>query len=244
MQGSSEQLGDGFGDDIFVCVSVGLRSATLFGVRLAAELAITLGFVLAAFVFYVLVWTGHQTAVAQDGLKDDFHAAQDKHGGKKAAADEKPQSGEGLGILHIPALGEDWEWVVVEGVTDEDLARGPGHFPDTAMPGEVGNFAVAGHRATHGEPFANLDRLAVDDVIVVETVDGWLTYRVMWERILSPSATEVLAPVAGHPGDKASQRTLTLVTCHPRWGSSERLVIGAQLVERRGAAAGPPAAIA
>lgn len=225
-------------------MSVGLTSATRFGIRLVAELAITLGVVLAALVFYILVWTGHQTAQAQGDLKDDFHAQQSKHsGGKKAAAVEAPESGEGLGILHIPALGDDWEWVVVEGVTDDDLARGPGHFPETALPGEVGNFAVAGHRATHGEPFANLDRVGVDDVVVVETVDGWLTYRVMWQRILSPSATEVLAPVAGHPGDKASQRTLTLVTCNPRWGSSERLVIGAQLVEERAAAAGPPDAI-
>ena len=78
----------------------------------------------------------------------------------------------------------------------------------------------------------------------METVEGWLTYRVMWQQILSPRAVEVLEPVAGHPGEKASQRTMTLVTCHPRWSSSERLVVGAQLVERRGAAAGPPAAIA
>ena len=75
---------------------------------------------------------------------------------------------------------------------------------------------------------------------MVETVDGWLVYEVMWERILSPSATEVIAPVAGHPGDEANQRTMTLVTCHPRWGSSERLVIGTQLIEQRDPAAGPP----
>ncbi len=77
----------------------------------------------------------------------------------------------------------------------------------------------------------------------METVDGWLTYQVMWERILSPTATEVLAPVAGHPEDAAKQRTMTLVTCNPRWGSSERLVIGTQLVERRTTADGPPSAL-
>ncbi|MGB0102348.1 MAG: class E sortase [Nocardioides sp.] len=209
---------------------------------MVAELAITLGVVLAAFVFYVLVWTNHQTAAAQDDLKDDFHAEKDARpqGAAQANAVDAPDSGEGLGILHIPALGNDWSWVVVEGVSDDDLARGPGHFPETALPGRVGNFAVAGHRSTHGEPFADLDALAVGDDVVVETVDGWLTYQVMWERILTPTATEVLAPVSGHPGDKASQRTMTLVTCHPRWGSSERLVIGAQLVERRGVDAGPP----
>ena len=213
---------------------------------MVAELAITLGVVLAAFVFYVLVWTNHQTAAAQDDLRDDFKAQQSDRSDSAAKKErlEAPESGEGLGILHIPALGADWEWGVGEGGSDEDLARGPGHFPETALPGEVGNFAVAGHRATHGEPFANLDRVGVGDELVVETVEGWLTYRVMWQQILSPRAVEVLEPVAGHPGEKASQRTMTLVTCHPRWSSSERLVVGAQLVERRGAAAGPPAAIA
>lgn len=220
---------------------------TRFTIRAAAEIAITVGLVLAVFVFYLLVWTNHRTAAAQDDLRSDFQAQQHdgkhdgKHGAQKAAA---PESGEGFGILHIPALGKDWSWVVVEGVGDDDLALGPGHFPQTALPGEVGNFAVAGHRATHGEPFAELDKLAEGDPIVVETVEGWLVYDVTWVRILSPSATEVLAPVAGHPGERASQRTLTLVTCNPRWSSTERLVVGAQLVERRTATDGPPASIA
>lgn len=219
----------------------GVGSALRFAVRLGAELAITGGAILAAFVFYLLVWTNHQTAQAQDALLDDFRADKQhaqQHGSKDEP--EAPDSGDGLGVLHIPALGGDWEWVIVEGVGDDDLADGPGHFPGTALPGEVGNFAVAGHRSTHGEPFANLDRVSVGDEVVVETVEGWLVYEVMWERILAPSATEVLAPVAGHPGDKAKQRTMTLVTCHPRWGSSERLVIGAQLIERREPGAGPP----
>jgi len=215
---------------------------TRFTIRAAAEIAITVGVVLAVFVFYLLVWTNHRTAAAQDSLRDDFHAQQQNadHAAEKGAA---PSSGEGFGILHIPALGQDWSWVVVEGVSDDDLAKGPGHFPETALPGQVGNFAVAGHRATHGEPFADLDQLEVGDPVVVETADGWLTYDVTWVRILSPTATEVLAPVAGHPGEKARQRTLTLVTCNPRWSSTERLVVGAQLVERRTAKDGPPSAL-
>lgn len=208
-----------------------------------AELAITAGVVLAVFVFYLLVWTNHRTEAAQADLADEFRVQQ-QSGVDPQDRFAAPESGEGLGVLHIPALGEDWSWVVVEGVGDDDLARGPGHFPGTAMPGSIGNFAVAGHRATHGEPFADLDRLEAGDDIVVETVDGWLTYEVTWVRILSPSATEVLEPVAGHPGQKATERTLTLITCNPRWSSTERLVVGASMVERRPADAGPPAAIA
>ncbi len=226
-------------------MSATLHSAFTSGIRLVAELAVTAGLVLVAFAFYLLVWTNQQTAAAQRGLLDDFHD-QSKGVAKaeKPGELQQPDAGEGFGVLHIPRLGEDWEWVVVEGVTDDALSQGPGHFPGTALPGQVGNFAVAGHRATHGEPFADLDRLEVGDQVVVESVGEWLTYEVTWERIVSPSATEVVEPVAGYPGATPEQRTLTLVTCHPRWGSSERLVVGAQLVERRTAASGPPAAIA
>lgn len=194
---------------------------------------------LAAFVIYLLVWTDHQTAVAQSGLLRTFetqaHAA--AHTTTKTI---KTEDGHGIGVLRIPALGKHWRWVVVEGVSLDDLAKGPGHFPGTAMPGEVGNFAVAGHRATHGEPFAYLDKLEVGDKVFMQTVNGWYVYRVTWQRIIPPTATEVLDPVAGHPGTTASARTMTLVTCNPRWGSTERLVYGAQLIERRSADAGPP----
>ncbi len=216
---------------------------TRFTIRATAEIAITVGLVLAVFVFYLLVWTNHRTAAAQDTLRDDFHAQQQSDDGGAQQKVTAPEAGDGFGILHIPALGKDWSWVVVEGVGDDDLARGPGHFPGTALPGKVGNFAVAGHRATHGEPFAHLDKLEEGDPVVVETVNGWLVYDVTWVRILCPNATEVLSPVAGHPGEKASQRTMTLVTCNPRWSSTERLVVGAQLVERRSATDGPPTAL-
>ena len=221
-----------------------LTDATRLGIRTIAELAVTGGLVLVAFVFYLLVWTGHQTAAAQSDLMDEFEkqAAHAQSDGK-ATPHTSPKAGDGLGVLHIPALGKDWAWVVVEGVQDDDLAKGPGHFPGTAMPGEIGNFAVAGHRSTHGEPFAYLDKLQVGDSVVMETVDSWYVYKVTWERILSPTATEVTDPVAGHPGQQATQRTMTLVTCNPRWGSSERMVFGAQLVEKRDASAGPPAVL-
>ncbi|WP_166392123.1 class E sortase [Nocardioides ochotonae] len=216
-----------------------LRTAFATGIRAVAELAITAGLVLLAFAFYLLVWTNQQTQAAQRDLMDDFRERAEG-GAQKASKESTPRAGEGFGVLHIPALGKDWEWVVVEGVSDSDLTRGPGHFPGTALPGQVGNFAIAGHRATHGEPFANLDQVGEGDRIIVETVGKWLVYEVTWSRIVSPSAVEVVEPVAGFPGAKPTARTMTLVTCHPRWGSSERLVLGAELVERYAAEAGPP----
>ncbi|WP_162799266.1 class E sortase [Nocardioides sp. 616] len=206
--------------------------------RLLAELMLTLGALLAALAFYLLVWTNVQTSYAQAGHLEEFRAEQRDHPkGHKA----KPKTGDGLNVLHIPRLGDDWEWVVVEGVALETLNDGPGHFPDTALPGKVGNYAVAGHRATHGEPFAQLDQLLEGDKVYVEAPDGWYTYEVTWSRIVAPTQLDVVAPVPGQPGRKPTAQTMTLVTCHPRWGSSERLVVGAQLVEQRSVAAGPPA---
>ncbi|MFI5429794.1 class E sortase [Aeromicrobium sp. UC242_57] len=209
--------------------------------RVFAELLLTAGALLAALAFYLLVWTNVQAAAAQDDLLQEFRSQQQKN---QPAGDVQRETGDGLNVLQIPRLGDDWKWVVVEGVDIKTLNKAPGHFPDTALPGQVGNYAVAGHRATHGEPFANLDRLVEGDKIYVEAPDGWFTYQVTWSRIIAPTHTEILAPVAGKPGEKAKARTMTLVTCHPRWGSSERLVVGAQLVEERSLAAGPPEEVA
>ena len=224
-----------------------MRNTIRAASRLVAELVLTLGLVLLLFAFYLLVWTNHRTAAAQDDLLADFRASTDTASAASTAATDEPRRpdpGDGLAVLHIPRLGADWEWVVLEGTDEDDLRDGPGHFSETAMPGRVGNFAIAGHRATHGEPFAYLDTLAEGDQVVVETGTEWLVYEVTWSRIMTPTSLEVLAPVAGHPGLKARQRTMTLVTCHPRWGSTERLIVGTQLVTRRTADAGPPASIA
>lgn len=200
----------------------------------------TAGFVLLLFAFYLLVWSNQRTAAAQDGLLADFRSQQSAAG---TSGPRAPDPGDGVAVLHAPTLGKDWQWVVVEGTDVSDLRNGPGRFSDSAMPGEVGNFAIAGHRATHGEPFADFDQISKGDQFVVETADEWLVYEVTWEQIVPPTAVEVLSPVAGYPDREATVPTMTLVTCHPRWGSTERLVIGSQLVERRTSAAGPPPSI-
>lgn len=204
--------------------------------RVSAELALTAGFVLLLFAFYLLVWSNQRTAAAQDDLLSDFR---DQESASSSSSPRAPDPGDGVAVLHMPKL-DDSEWVVVEGTDMSDLRNGPGRFSDSAMPGEVGNFAIAGHRATHGEPFARLDEVVEGDRFVVETRDSWLVYEVTWSQIVLPTAVEVLEPVAGYPGQEATVPTMTLVTCHPRWGSTERLVIGSQLVERRTTAAGPP----
>ncbi|MFC6151062.1 class E sortase [Mumia xiangluensis] len=204
--------------------------------RTAAELLVTGGVVVLLFAAYVVVWSDVQTAAAQVELRDDFKSQAQSADAPAPGTTATPEPlavppGDAMAVMRIPRLGDDWSWVVVEGVSDEQLNRGPGHFPETALPGQIGNFAIAGHRATHGEPFAHLDRMAPGDEIVVESIGVTYTYVVDTTEIVTPSDVGVLLPVPGKP-DKASRKArITLVTCNPRWGSSERLIVHGHLTE-------------
>lgn len=87
--------------------------------------------------------------------------------------------GQGFANLDIPVFGADYSFTIVEGTTAEDLYGNPGHYDDTQYPGELGNFAVAGHRVSKGAPFNALGTLNSCDAIVVETKDEWFVYRVL-----------------------------------------------------------------
>lgn len=205
-------------------------------VRGAAELLLTCGAVVLLFALYLVVWSDVQTAAAQGDLRDDFAKLTEqaepatKAEAAKAAAAPAPPVGTGIAQLRIPRLGEDWSWVVVEGVSTDQLKQGPGRFPDTTMLGQIGNAAIAGHRATHGEPFAHLDKLQAGDQIYVTTPTVTYTYEVTRQALVAPSEVDVLLPVPYKPDAKPRKARLTLVTCHPRWGSSERLIVHANLV--------------
>jgi sortase A len=218
---------------------------------------ITAGLVLLLFCVYQLFWTNVVANRAQaqvtDQLREDWQHGLSPVLSPPSSADPttKPASKvQGFAILHIPRLGENWSRPIVEGVRLTDLAEGIGHYPETALPGGIGNFAVAGHRATHGEPFRNLDELRPGDPIVVETRTEWLTYEVRspygdgrGHEIVNPNRIDVVAPVPKHPGATPTERLMTLTTCHPRWASKYRLIVYAHLVDRSPKADGPPAAL-
>lgn len=152
--------------------------------------------------------------------------------------------GNGVAILRVPRFGRNYAVVIVEGVGRADLRRGPGHYPGTALPGQVGNFAVAGHRTTYGAPFSRLGDLRVGDAVVLETRTAWLTYRVTTSRIVPPTAVSVTAPVPAAPGRRPSAALLTLTTCNPRYSDRERLVVFGALAQVAPKSAGLPPALA
>jgi sortase A len=131
--------------------------------------------------------------------------------------------GDVLARLEIPRIGEST--YVVAGVSVADLRRGPGHFPETALPGQTGNAAVAGHRTTYGAPFARIDELGAGDDVVLTVRSGQrYVYRVSAPPVIvAATAIDVLADTPG-------QATLTLISCHPKYTARDRIVVRAALV--------------
>jgi len=130
-----------------------------------------------------------------------------------------PAIGAPAGLLSIPAIG--LSMTLVEGVGTAQLRDGPGHYPDTPMPGEAGNVGIAGHRTTYLHPFYNLNELRPGDPIVITTVQGTFTYRVVDTVVVSPDDVSVVDPTP--------TPQLTLTTCDPRFSASHRMVVKATL---------------
>ena len=136
-------------------------------------------------------------------------------GGTVAARPIKLVTGQPFALLRIPAFGAQWRFAVVEGTTLAQLAEGPGHVPGTQLPGEPGNFAVAAHDITAGNPFMHLGRLRRGDGISVTTVNGTYQYRVLTERVVRYTDVGVLDSVPGEPRQRPVRQFITLITCTP-----------------------------
>ena len=132
-----------------------------------------------------------------------------------------------MALLRIPAFGADYEVPVLEGTDLDVLDEGIGHYPGTAAAGEVGNFAVAGHRVTHGQPFHRLLELGKGDQVVVETRTAVYTY-VLDEPprnlTVADTAGWVLDPVPGRPAAQPTRALITLTTCQDLFRSPDRSV--------------------
>lgn len=239
------------------------------GYRILSAVGKTLigaGVVLLLFVAYQLWGTGLEQAGHQGDLTDELGAvagevataggatgapAEDLDGVTAAFAEvdpltapplAPPAEGEPVGVLEIPRI--DVQQVMVEGVTKDDLKKGPGHYPGTPLPGQAGNAAVAGHRTTYGAPFHRIDELEPGDEIVASTPQGRFTYEVVapppdagldrgpgWFSV-RPSQVEVLDPT--------EEPVITLTACHPKRSARQRIIVQARLVGTPPAAAAAP----
>jgi sortase A len=208
---------------------------------------ITAGVLILLFVAYQLWGTGLREAQAQNELEHQFAEVLADAGDQRptttssttstTSTTEDPDApattaapetvpplepvpdGEATARIVIPKIGVDK--IVVEGVSLQVLKKGPGHFPETPLPGQEGNAAIAGHRTTYGAPFNRIDELEPGDEVTVETVQGSFRYLVSEQLIVAPTQVDVL-------DDKGDDR-LTLIACHPKYSARQRIVVVAQL---------------
>ena len=235
------------------------------------DVAITGVVVILLFMFYAGFVTNWKTLAEQNGLKNDLFASwktetvspAKKDGGLSYRTDVElvdVPKGKPMAHVSIPAL--DVDFTMVSGVRQSDLSKGPGHYPDSALPGERGNTAIAGHRFGHAGPFRYLDQLEACDEITIETGATVRTYSVLsldggaapecvtdedtrreleaypelpGRQIIKPTDVGVVDPVPHVEQDRASiapenqAPLLTLTTCHPEYGNTERMVVHAVL---------------
>jgi len=150
---------------------------------------------------------------------------------RNAAPAYERVSGEAFALIRVPRFGSDYVRPVVKGTDLSVLDEGVGHYEGTAAPGEVGNFALAGHRVTYAKPFGQIAELRRDDPVVIETRDTWYVYRVLRHLIVRPDQVDVVAPVPQQRGATPTKRLLTMTACHPRYSAEQRYVVIAELAQ-------------
>lgn len=144
----------------------------------------------------------------------------------------EPATGKAFALVSIPKIGVK-DYPLVQGIEDEQLAKGIGHYPGTAMPGGLGNFAIAGHRATHGEPFATFEDLRAGDKVYVQTADATYIYSLEYDIKVKPSGTWVIDKNPKNMPVDNTRKLITLTTCDPKWNSTHRWVWWGSLSEIR-----------
>ncbi|MFP3989181.1 class E sortase [Streptomyces sp. E11-3] len=236
-------------------------------VRTFSELCITGGAVIVLFVVYVVYWTGVKADSAMDGQIDQLQdrwaqgsisAPTDDRPSDDQPSDDRPsdaerpapapppayQDGKPFAVMYIPRFGSGWSKPVLEGTKAGTLKKGLGHYDKTAPLGERGNFSVAGHRRTYGDPFKDFPKLRPGDAIVLTDGTTWFTYRIANKPYKTlPTDVAVVDPVPEKSGFDGPGRYLTLTTCEPEWGSSHRLIVWAHLDATQPVERGKPAAL-
>ncbi|MGI8665461.1 MAG: class E sortase [Jatrophihabitans sp.] len=196
----------------------GARRGTADSIRMAlrglGQTLITVGLVLLLFVVYE-VWVSNYFADRKQNQIRHEYANAIKQGQDPLKGEDRLNlpigkqvvlpAGQGFANLYIPQFGKDFVKTVVQGTDDAALDRGPGHYVNSQVPGQIGNFAVAGHRVGKGEPFLNLDQLHPGDKIVVQTATNWYVYTVLGDQNAYAAALKI-----GNAGQRSAAVTASL----------------------------------
>lgn len=210
------------------------------------ELCITLGVLLFAFLTWQLWWTdvvaNRDQAAQVQSIENQFAAPTTTTPTTKPTGAPKPANlGDAFALVRIPRFGSKYVRPVHEGTTADILDKGIGHYTGTAQPGQVGNFATAGHRTTYGKPYADIANLRTGDKIVVETRTAYDVYVVTDHEIVLPTQVDVIYAVPGKPGVKATTAIMTMTSCNPKFSAAQRYIVHAKLDHTYTRAQGLPA---
>lgn len=231
------------------------RRLTVSGALLGlfAELLIVSGLVTGLYVFWQSFYTDYEGVKAQNKIVEQLdlpeapNGAAIKHTEAPPVIAQPDATATVFGTMMVPKWGSDYDRPIGEGTGREEVLNtiGLGHYPGTAMPGGIGNFAVAGHRVTYGKPLNRVAELVPGDSVVVRAtdkkgIDVFYVYEVTDHQIVTPDHVETIAPVPNQPDKAADGRYLTLTACHPMWSARERYVVHAKLKYWMNASDGTP----
>ena len=192
-------------------------------VRFVSHVLILSGVLLIADAGVTVAWQEPVSALAAGHQQQELEKSFEHP--SKAVLRRKPLPGDAIGRIRLPALHRSY--YVVEGDDAKNLQKGPGHYPDTKLPGEGGTVGVAGHRTTHGAPFRTIDKLRKGDRITMEMPYGTYVYRVQKTKIVDPTEVSVKRNVG--------YDRLILSACHPLYSAAQRIVVFARLESHRAA---------
>lgn len=214
------------------------------------ELLLTAGTVVLLFVlwFYWLNditsgWSQSQAGRELSSSWDSEDSTPERFGYSYGAPGERPEpleppvvptpsQGEVFAVLYVPRFGPDFSRPIAAGVDLVTILNneriGIGHYPESSDLGELGNFAIAGHRTSFGAPFGDIDQLEEGDRLYVETEEGWHIYQHTRSEIVAPTAVDVLLPMPRVFGAEPEKRVLTLTSCHPKFSDELRYIAYAE----------------
>jgi len=207
-------------------------------IRTAGEIFLTFGVIGLLFISYLIWGTALRADSAQRQLSTELNQEWRQAPVRGDAAGASPEqfdvaTGQPFAFITIPAFGPHWRFTLIQGTALAQLDLSPGHVPGTQWPGQVGNFAVAGHRVTAGNPFWSLPSLKAGDLVYIQTQLNQYTYRITGKQWVLPTDLGGLDPVPGHPAQHPVQRLITLITCDPAWTGTHRVIVTGVLISAK-----------
>jgi sortase A len=205
-------------------VTTGRRSPWRAVLRFIGSVLMTSGILLIADAGITLAWQEPVSAFFAERQQQQLEKQLNDPAPEveRRVREKRPLPGDAIGEIIFPTLGK--RYFVVEGTDTDNLRKGPGHYPDTPLPGERGTVAIAGHRTTYGAPFRHIDQLKRGQRIILSMPYGRYIYRVQRQQIVDDSALWITR--------KVGYDRLVLSACHPLYSAAQRIVVFARLVRR------------